>query len=300
LDGFERRLEQAFAAEAGVALAAVRVEDPEGRPATWRSGPVAGHEDLGPLADDIPPEVDPRSAGQLEADPGRLADGCRDARHESRRLEDDEADPSSPGERREPAEAIGDASGALKARREIDDQEVDGPAGEQRAGHREALLGVGRGQDHEPLRPDTAGHGLDGIERGGEIQPGRDRAGRLSLRDEPQGERGPPAREVTPERQAQPTGQAARPQDRVEAGEPGREDPRPIWLLGVGNLQRECQPARLVPDLAGHRRERADDLTDPRGSGRAPLRPEGRQGRRHVGGERRHRRDYRTSVRMNQ
>src|SRR6266536_3331043 len=116
MNGFERRLEEAFAAEAGIALAAVGVEDPERGPATRRSGPVAGHEDLRPLADDVASEVDPRSTGQLEADSGRLAHRGRDARDEPRRLEDDEADPRSPGERREPAEAVGDTSGALEAR----------------------------------------------------------------------------------------------------------------------------------------------------------------------------------------
>ena len=274
-----RPIEELFAAEAGVALTAVRVEDPEGGPAARWAGPAASHEDLGSLADDVPPEADPRSTSQLEADPGRLADGCRDARDEPRRLEDDETDSRPSSEGREPAEAVGDTRAVLKARREVDDEEVDGSAGEERAGHRETLFGAGRGQDHEPLRPDAAGDGLDRIERGREIEPGDDRAGRLGLRDESQGERRPAAREVAPERQAEPPGQAARPEDRVEVGEPGREDSRRISLW---------RDSRLIDE--GDRRERADDLADPRGSCRAPLRPEGRQGRRHVRGERRHRR----------
>ncbi len=70
----------------------------------------------------------------------------------------------------------------------------------------------------------AAGDGLDRVEGSREIEPGHDRAGRLGLRDEPQGERRPAAREVTPERQAEPTGQATRPEDRVEVGEAGREE----------------------------------------------------------------------------
>jgi hypothetical protein len=269
-------IDEAFTAEAGVALTAIRVEDPERRPATRRAGPAASYEDLGLLTDDVTTEAEPRSTRQLEADSRRLADGRHHRRDEPRRLEDDEADPRPSGEGREPAEAVGDASGVLEAWREIDDEEVDGPAGEQRARHREALLGIGRGQDDEPFQPDAAGDGLDRVEGRGEIEPGDDRAGRLSFRDEPQGERRPPAREVASKRQAEPARQAARSEDRVEVGEAGREDPRRISLRGCfGVFERD-------------RRERADDLADPRGSGRAPLRPEGRQGCRHVGGERRH------------
>src|SRR5713101_7088886 len=113
-------IDEVLAAEARVALAAVRVEDPERRPAARWACPAASDEDLRSLADDVPPEAEPRSTGQLETDPGRLADGRRDARDEPRRLEDDEADPRSSGERREPAEAVGDASGTLEARRKVD------------------------------------------------------------------------------------------------------------------------------------------------------------------------------------
>src|SRR5258707_5055585 len=108
-------IDQAFAAEAGVARTAVRVEDPEGRPAARWAGPAACYQDLGLLADDIAPEAEPRSTGQLEADPGRLAHGRHDIRDEARRLEDDEADPRPSGERREPAEAVGDANGGPEA-----------------------------------------------------------------------------------------------------------------------------------------------------------------------------------------
>jgi hypothetical protein len=219
VEAFESRLEEGLSSEAGVALAALRVEDPERRsPARW-SGPVSRNEDLRSLADDIPAEPEPGPASQLEANPGRLADSRRDARDEPRRLEDDEADPRSPSERREPAETVGNASGALEARREIDDQEIDRPAREERAGHREAFLGIGRGQHDEPLRPDPARDGLDRVEGLCEIEPGDDRAGRLGLRDESQRERRPAAREVAPERQAEPSRQAARTEDRVEIGE---------------------------------------------------------------------------------
>ena len=290
VDGVEGRLDEALATEAGVALAAVRIEDPEGRPATRRAGPVAGDDHLRSLADHVPAEPEPRSSGELEAHAGRLADRTGDRGDEPLRFEHDEADPGPPGERREPAEAVGDAGGTLEARREVDDEQVHGPAGEERAGDREALLRVGRRQDHEPLRPDATRHGLDRIERLRQVEPGHDRTRGLGLGDESQRERRPAARHLAPERQPEAPRQPARPEDRVELGEPGRED--------AGRVRRRRR--RLVRRLERHCCQRPDDLADarhlgdpavpkpPRG-GRAPLRPEGRQGRRHVGGEARHR-----------
>jgi hypothetical protein len=218
------RIQEVFAAEAGVPLASVRIEDSERRPPAGWAGPVAGDDHLRSLADDVPSEAHPRSTGQLETDPGRFADGSRHGRDEPRRLQDHERDSGPPSQRREPTETVGDACGAFDARREIDDEEVDGPAREQRAGDRQTLVGVARREDHEPLQPDAASDGLDRIEDRREIHPGHDRARGLRLRDEPQGERRPAAREITPEREAHPAGQAARPENRVEGREPGRED----------------------------------------------------------------------------
>jgi hypothetical protein len=67
--------EELVAAEAGVPLSSVGVEDSDRRPPPGRAGPVAGDDHLRSLADHIPPETNPRSASQLEADPGCLADG---------------------------------------------------------------------------------------------------------------------------------------------------------------------------------------------------------------------------------
>jgi hypothetical protein len=242
-----QKVQEVFAAEAGIALAAVRVEDSERRPPAGWAGPVAGDDHLRSLADDVPSEANPRSTGQLETDPRRLADGSRHGRDEPRRLQDHERDPGPASEGRKPAEAVGDARGALDARREIDDEEIHGPAREQRAGDRETLVSVARREDHEPLRPDAASDGLDRIEGRREVHPGHDRARGLGLRNEPQRERRPAAREVAPERETHPAGQATGPENRVEGREPGREDSRRISLSCVGNLKRECQPALRGP-----------------------------------------------------
>jgi hypothetical protein len=129
--GINRLDEEPFAAEAGVPLPSVGIEDSERRPPAGWAGPVAGDDHLRSLADDVSPEADPRSTGQLDTDSRRLADGSRHGRDETRRLQDHERDPGPASERREPAEAVGDARGGLDAGREIDDKEVHGSAREQ-------------------------------------------------------------------------------------------------------------------------------------------------------------------------
>jgi hypothetical protein len=267
-------IQQVVAAEAGVALAAVRIQDPEGGPATRWPGPAAGDDHLRSLADHVPTEPDPRSAGQLEPDPCRLADRAgQPARPGGARwLEHDEADPGAPGQRRQPAEPIREGTPEDRvrapaiARRQVDDQQVDGSAGEQRAGDRQALVGVGRGQDNEPLRLDPPGHHLDGVQRGRQVQPGDDRAGGLRRRGEPQRQRGPAARLVPTQRHAHAPRHAAGAEDGVELREAGRQDPIRIRLRERGTVvQRD-------------RGQRADDIAGEPGRRRAPAGSKRREG----------------------
>jgi hypothetical protein len=298
--------EEVVAVEAGVALAAVGVEDPEGRPPARRAGPIAGHDHLRPLADDVPAEPDPRAAGQLEPDPGRLADRAGEGRGQSRRLEDDEADARPPGEGRQPArQPLGHGPDVRGALREVEHQQVDRPAGQERTGDGDPLVEVARRHDDEPFGPDAAGDRLDRVERAREIQPGDDRPGPLGLGHEPERQRGPAARRLAPQRDAHAARQAARPEDRIKGGEAGGVDTSRIWLARSAVLRlvvRDCQRhGRERPlDRTEPIRESADGLAESRGSGRTPPRPEGRERRRHVGRECRHRPQYRTCVRMNQ
>jgi hypothetical protein len=55
--------EEVVASEAGIALTPLRVEDPESGPAPGRAVSVAGDKRLGPLADDVASEPDPRPPG---------------------------------------------------------------------------------------------------------------------------------------------------------------------------------------------------------------------------------------------
>jgi len=269
--------EEFVPAEAGVALAAVGVEDLErGSPARW-AGPIAGDDHLRSLPDDVPAEPDPRSASQLQPDAGRLAHGGREAgaARRSRRLEHDERDPGTARERGHSGESIGEPGGAWRACGQVDDQEVHRPAGEERAGDRQALLGIRWRHHDEPGQLDPARHGLHRVERRREVQPRDDRAGRLRLGREPERERRPPARRVASQRDAHPARHAAGPEDRVELGEARGEDTIVIWLDSRDR------------HLERHGGERPHDLANAfeatRG-GRSPARSKGRQSRGQVSG----------------
>ena len=283
------RVPQVGPAEARIALAAVGVQDLEGRsPPRWAS-PAAGDDHLRSLADHVPAEADPRSTGELEPDAGRLAHrGSEPARlGHARRLEHDEGDLCPPRQRGQPSESIGEGTpgdaGALRGTAgQVDDQQVDRSTSQQRAGDRQALVGVGRGQHDQPLRLDPPRHHLDRVQRRGEVQPGDDRAGRLGLRRESQGERRPAARQVAAEGHAHPPGHAARAEDGIELGEPGRDDAIAIELGEPRGLRR-------VTRFERHRGQRPDDLAGVPGRRRAPARAEGREGRLQVRGGSGHR-----------
>jgi len=125
-------------------------------------------------------------------------------------------------------EPIRDTGRAIRARQaggQVDEEEVDRASGQERAGDREALV-EGRRRDHdEPLEPDPAGDCLDRVEAPGKVEPGDDPAGGLGLCRDPESERRPPARAAAPDGDARAPREPAWPEDRVELGEPGRDDP---------------------------------------------------------------------------
>jgi hypothetical protein len=90
--------EEVVAGEAGVALAAVGVQDPEGRPPPRRAVSIAGDQRLRPLADDVAPEPDPRPPRELETKAGRLGHGGRQPARVARWFEHDEERLRAPGQ----------------------------------------------------------------------------------------------------------------------------------------------------------------------------------------------------------
>jgi hypothetical protein len=284
--------QKVLAPEAGVTRPSIGVQDPEGRPPAGWTGAIARDDHLRSLADHVPAEPDPRSTGQLQPDAGRLADRGADTAPrielatalEARRLEHHERDAGTACERGEAPESIGESRlhAALPGAghrpgqpcRQVDDEEVHRPARQERAGDREAFLGLARGQDDQPLRLDPASDGLDGIESLRQVQPGDDGAGSLCLRRESQRERGPPARGVTPQGHAHPPGETPRTEDRIELREPGREDPISVRLPARGTSR-----IPIIRRLERHGCKRADDIAGIPGRGRTPARSKRRQGR---------------------
>jgi hypothetical protein len=296
-------VEEVVATEAGVALAALRVEDPELRPSSRRAVPVAGDGHLRPLADDVAPEPDPRSPGELEPDAGRLDDGGRQAGSQTRWLEGDEECLGAAGQGGEAAQPIRDPGGGrarVRPYRQVDDQEVDRPTGQQGSGDRQAFVDRVGGQDEEPVEPDTAGNGLDRVEGSGQVEPGDDRPVDLGLCREPEGEGRLAGAGIAAERDARAARQATRPEDGVECRKAGPDDPLNSATGRYPGVRRRLR------DFLGRERGHRQRAVDPRGrpgplpgyprSCRAPAHLEGRQSSRHVRGKRRHRRHDRTDV----
>lgn len=246
-DGRRIGPEKRIPAQAGVPVAAVRVEDPELCPPPRRPEPVPGDDHLRPLADDIPAEPDPRPADEFEPETGRLAEGLAEARREVGRLEDDEHRPGPAGERGESLEPLGDrrtpaagqvtgpwvaptggrtsGTGDRLSGRKVEEQEVDRPPLGERPRHRQAVVDRVRREDDEPVEANPARDRLDRIEAPGEIEVGDDRTTRLGLGREAEGERRLAAREIAPDGDARLAREAAAAEDRVEGGKPGPDDP---------------------------------------------------------------------------
>jgi len=80
--------EEIAACETGVPIAAFRVEDSQLSPPPRRAKTVASDHHLRPLPDHVPAQADPRSPGELEAEPGSLCQRLRRCGRQTGRLED--------------------------------------------------------------------------------------------------------------------------------------------------------------------------------------------------------------------
>ncbi len=282
--------EEVIPSEAGVTLTALRVEDPERRPAPRRAVAIAGDQRLGPLADDVPPEADPRTPGELDTESRRTGHRARQVAAETRRFEHHEQRLRTPGQGRETVEPAGQTGRTVPGRQptagQVKHEQVDRTTGQQRATDGQAFVERLRGDDHQPLEPDAAGDCLDRVEAPGEVDPGHDGARRLGLRGKPVDEGGPTTRAIAPDGDACRARQAAEPEDGVERREAGSDDP----LVGIRSRLR---PRRRFERRTGRHhgrggRQGQGAIGDPR-SCRSPASLEARHGCRHVRGEGRHR-----------
>jgi hypothetical protein len=288
LAGFAVVAEEIRVAETAVPLATLGVEDPELRPFPRRPVAAAGHERLGPLADDVPSEPDPGPPGELEAQSRGLRHRRRESRRQPGRLEGDEErlrPAGEPGQATQPLGDLGRRRAGVRAGREIEDEDVDRAAGEEHPGDRQALVErLGR-QDDEPVEPDAAGGGLDRVERPGEIEPGDDRAVGLGLGDEPQGEGRGTGRRRAAQGHAGGAREPARSDDRVEGRKAGPDDP----LDASSRLARgRRNELGWVVGRLGRERRRGQCSDHPRSCG-TPPRLERRESSRYVRGEAGHR-----------
>jgi hypothetical protein len=280
--------EEAVTAEAAIAFPTVGVEDPKRRPPPRRAVAVPGNQGLGPLADDVSPQADPRPACQLQPETGGFGHDSGQASGETRRLEDDEQRLRSSGKSRQATQPVGDGGrpirGGETAAGQVQDQEVHRASGQEHAADGQALVErLGR-DDHQPLEPNTPGNGFDRIEAPAEIHPGHDGARCLGLRGQPEDERGPATGAVAADGDARRPRQATGSQDRVQRREPRPDDPlvRGEDRFGV----RRARRFRRHGGVRG-RRKGQRPFGDPR-SCRSPSSLEARHGCRHVRGECRH------------
>jgi hypothetical protein len=184
--------QQGRAEQARIPGAALRVQDLELRPVARRPVAIAGNRGLAALAHDVPPEPDPACPGELQPEPARLLDGRGQPPAERVRLQDDEQRPGTPRERREPPQPVPHPRARdrrVPPVRQVHDEQVHGPGGEQRGGQRERLLEIDRREHDEPFRAHAAGDGLHGIEGPRQVQPRDDRATCLRLCHRPQRDR---------------------------------------------------------------------------------------------------------------
>jgi DNA-binding response OmpR family regulator len=276
-------VEELGPAEAGIPLSAIGIEDPELGPAIGRAVAVAGDDDLGALTDHVATEPDPIAATKLQPERRRVGHGAGDWRGEGWRLEDDQAGFRSSAERGQATKTVGKPGRLLRGRRQVEDEQVDRPGGQQAATDRETLVEIGRVDDDQPLEPDTAGDRFDRVETAPGVDPGDDPACGLGLGRHPQRDRRPARRAGPAKGDTRRSGQAAGTEDRIEVREPGGHDPADVRLRSffLGGCRREG--------------ERAAD-----GSCRAPARLERREGRGHVRRTCHRTTDDRTNVRLRQ
>ncbi len=223
---------------------------PAGRPE-----PVLGHGHARLLADHVAPEADPRLPFELEAQAGHLGQGAVQATGQRRRLQDDEPGTDPLGMGRQPADGALLAGGETDG--QVDGEEVDRSTRQQGAGQREALGRVGRADDEEPAQVDAARHGIDGVEGAGEIEPRRDGALGLGLRDASEGERRLAARQVTADGRTRLPGETAGAEGGVQIGEAGRDDVVAEWLERIVARPRVRAGIRFWVE-GGGKRKRAE------------------------------------------
>ncbi len=183
--GLAGRVEEA--GDGGATLPVVEVVDLQLDLTSGWPEAVLGHGHGCALADDVPTEPEPADTLQLQAHAGRLGQGAMKRRGEIERLEDEELDADASSVSRQPSQER--LVGERQARRQVEHEEVDGTAGDERAGQAQPLPRLGRSEDDEPAQVHPASGSLEWIEGPAAVQPGHDAASGLCLGDGAQRQR---------------------------------------------------------------------------------------------------------------
>jgi hypothetical protein len=131
MDRLRRVMEELGPAKAGIPLPALGVQDPELGPPIRRAITVAGDDHLRPLADDVSAESEPVATLELESQGGRFGDRAGEGRAKSRRLEDDQSGLRASREGCEPSQPVGEPVRPASSGRQVEDEQIDRPCGEE-------------------------------------------------------------------------------------------------------------------------------------------------------------------------
>jgi hypothetical protein len=280
-----RRLSQKLVTnQTGVPRPALGVQDAKLGGSARRSVAVPRDAHLHALPDHVPTQPDPGPPAQLQPERGDLGQGARHRGRQLRRLEHDQLDARLAGQRREAVQSLAQRRGRKlghsgsrcrqprpptdhrQVGRQVQQQQVHRPVLEEQRRHGQRLLDGIRHQDDQPVQLDTPRRRLDRVQAVGQVQEGRDAAGRLGPGDSAQGQCRLAAAGLAPQGRGRIARQSAQPEDRVQRPEARRHGPPANRPFDDPTVLRR-----------GRHGQRAQHLSAPTGSCPAPAFPEGRE-----------------------
>jgi len=219
-------LKKLFPRQAGIAQPALRVQDPQLRRSPGRRKPIPRHEGLGPLPNHISAQSNPRPPTQLQSQRRDLGKRARQGRRKTRRLQNQQLNAGSSGQRSQSAEALDQIRRRYgrplqRPHRQVQQQQIHGSVLEEHRRHCQRFLQRARRQDDQPVQLDSPRHGLNRIQASGQIQIRHDPARRLSLSSGLQREGRLAAGSITVQGSGRGAWQAAQPKDRVQSAKAG-------------------------------------------------------------------------------
>jgi hypothetical protein len=167
-------VEQPVLPQAGIPVAAFRIQDPQLGMPPRRAVSTPGHRHQAVLPDHVSAEPDPAGLCQLEPEPTRLVQRTTQSCTDRDRLYHQEQRTGPSGQRRQPSRTITNARSderRFPAIRKVQHQHIDGPGGEERRRQGQRLPEIDRREHDEPLETYATRHRLDRVDGAGQVQP---------------------------------------------------------------------------------------------------------------------------------